>query len=163
MRLPRPLRILCLFAALGAPVCAFVWFSSHYPAWSGPVLVLSMIGFIVLLGWYGSRIRKRDMAERIAWVPARAVVQSVQTLGQATSAGKVPVRLWVQIEHYNATAQRTRVPVDTEVSPDAIGHFGASTVLRVLHHPTNKLLVKLDGEIPLDRSALMSDTTSEIH
>lgn len=153
VRLPRPLRIFMVFGAVGLVVYAIGLLDRLHPAWAGLALVLSMVGSIGLLGWHGSRIRKRDMRDTSTpWVPVRAVIKSVQTRGEPTAGGKVPVRLWVQVDSYNATGQRTRAPVDTEVSPEAFGRFGESTVVGLLRHPTNKLLLKLDGEVPLDRA-----------
>lgn len=151
MRLPRLLRILVFFAVLGLLIYGFAWMQQHYPTWVGLVFVLFLLGGIALLGWHGSRIRKRGLHDTSApWVPVRAVVKSVQSTGEPTASGKVPVRLWVQVDSYNSTGQRTRIPVDAEISPDAFGRFGDSTVVRLLRHPTNTLLAKLDGEIPLD-------------
>lgn len=120
----------------------------------GLILVFAMFLGIGLLMWYGSRIRRRDANDTsVAWIAARAVVKSVQTLGAPDATGKVPVRLWMLIESDASTGQHTRAPVDASVPQEAIGRFGDSTVVRVLHHPGNKLVCRLDGDIPLDDTA----------
>ncbi|WP_297832833.1 hypothetical protein [Thermomonas sp.] len=120
----------------------------------GVLFVLALFAGIGLLMWYGSRIRKRDANDTSRpWVPARAVVKSVQTLGPPGANGRVPVRLWVQIDDFTSSGRHTKAPVDAEIPASSLGRFGDSTVVRLLHHPDNKLVCKLDGDIPLDRES----------
>lgn len=123
----------------------------NLPVPPGLLLVGGMFAFIGLLMWYGSRIRKRDANDTSTpWIPVRAVVRSVQTLGPPGANGKVPVRLWLTVDEFTTSARRTRIPVDAEVPREAVGRFGDTTVVRLLRHPRNKLVAKLDGDIPLD-------------
>lgn len=150
MSLPRPLRILLALAVLVLLAYGFGTLMQR-TAWAAVLFPLATFGGIGLLAWYGSRIRKRDMTDAVPWVPARAVVKAVQIVDKPAAAGRVAVRLHVSIETFDTTAQRTKTMIDTDAPLEAIGHFGANTVMRVLHHPTNKLLAKVDGGIPLDR------------
>ncbi|MBV2210007.1 MAG: hypothetical protein KUL77_10650 [Thermomonas sp.] len=123
----------------------------NFPIPIGLLLFFATFAGIGLLMWYGSRIRKRDANDTSRpWVSARAVVKSVQALGPPTATDMVPVRLWVLIDNSVPSGGHTKVPVDTEVPKEALGRFGNSTVIRVLHHPTNRIVCKLDGVIPLD-------------
>jgi len=123
----------------------------HLPILTGLLFAFAMFAGIGLLMWYGSRIRKRDANDASTpWIPVRAVVKSVQTLGPPGANGKIPVRLWVTVDEFTASAQRTRLPIDAEVPQAAVGRFGDTTVVHLLRHPRNKLIARLDSDIPLD-------------
>jgi len=78
-------------------------------------------------------------------------MQAIRPGGPPGADGRIPVRLWVQIDNFTSSGRHTRAPVDAEIPAGSLGRFGDSTVVRLLHHPDNKLVCKLDGDIPLDR------------